>query len=62
MDDDGDRNENIVDLGSLPRDLNLMILRANAIEAYGGLERSLLSVFAALLGATLDKASIILNY
>jgi hypothetical protein len=54
-----DKDQNVVDLGTVPRDLNLMILRASAIEAYGGLEQSLSRLFAELLGTTPDKASIV---
>jgi hypothetical protein len=49
----------IVDLGTMPRDINLMIARIGAIESYAKVEQSLCGLFASLMGAPMDKAAIV---
>jgi hypothetical protein len=49
----------MVDLGSLPRDINMMIARIGAIEGYAKVEQALCGLFASLMGAPIEKAAIV---
>jgi hypothetical protein len=48
-----------VDLGALPRDVNLMVLRAGSIEGYANVEQALCHLFASLMGTPMDKAGVV---
>jgi len=48
-----------VDLGAIPRDINMMVARIGAVESYAKLEQALCRLFASLIGAPIDKAAIV---